>query len=71
MWSKNVDPERLSLRAAIDDLVSDSLYWKMAPGDTDVMWFEVRDAIMTKVFDFQYELGRQELYSEQVMENGI
>ena len=56
---------------AIDDLVSDSLFWKMAPGDTDVMWFEVRDAIMTKVFDTQNEMGRQELYSEQVMENQI
>lgn len=56
---------------AIDDLMRDSLYWKMAPGDTDVMWFEVRDAIMAKVFDTQHEMGRQELYSEQVVENEI
>ena len=56
---------------AIDNLVSDSMYWKMAGGDEEPMWFEVRDAIMAKVFDFQYEMGRQELYSEQVMENGI
>ena len=56
---------------AIDNLLSDSLYWKMAPGDTDVMWVEVRDAIMTKVFDTQHEMGREEEYSEQVMENGI
>ena len=56
---------------AIDDLADDSMYWKMAPGDTDVMWFEVRDAIMAKVFDVQHEMGRQELYAEQVMENGI
>ena len=54
---------------AIDNLVSDSDYWKLAPGDTDVMWFEVRDAIMAKVFDVQHEMGRQELYSEQVVEN--
>ena len=54
---------------AIDNLLSDSLYWKMAPGDTDVMWFEVRDAIMTKVFDTQHEMGREELYAEQVVEN--
>lgn len=56
---------------AIDDLLNDSLFWKMAPGDTDVMWLEVRDAIMAKVFDVQHEMGRQELYSEQVMENQI
>ena len=54
---------------AIDDLVSDSMYWKMAPGDTVALWCEVRDAIMAKVFDFQHEMGRQELYSEQVVEN--
>ena len=57
--------------AAIDDMLNESLYWKMASGDTDVMWFEVRDAIMAKVFDVQHEMGRQELYSEQVLENGI
>ena len=55
--------------AAIDDMLNESLYWKMASGDTDVMWFEVRDAIMAKVFDTQHEMGRQELYSEQVVEN--
>jgi hypothetical protein len=56
---------------AIDNLVSDSMYWKMAGGDEEPMWFEVRDAIMAKVFDFQHETGRQELYLEQVTENGI
>jgi hypothetical protein len=55
--------------AAIDDLMGDSLHWKMAPGDTDAMWFEVWGAIMAKMFDFQHEMGRQELYSEQVVEN--
>jgi hypothetical protein len=54
---------------AIDDLLNDSLFWKMAPGDIDVLWFEVRDAIMAKVFDTQHEMGRQELYEEQIAEN--
>ena len=29
----------------------------------------VGDAIMAKVFDVQHEMGRQELYSEQIVEN--
>jgi hypothetical protein len=41
----------------------------MAPGDTDPLWFEVRDAIMAKAFDVEHEMGRQELYSEQVIKN--
>lgn len=53
----------------IDAILNESPYWKMAGGDTEPLWFEVRDAIMAKVFDVQHEMGRQELYSEQIAEN--
>jgi hypothetical protein len=55
--------------AAIDDMLNKSLYWKMARGGTEPFGFEIRDAIMAKLFDLQHEMGRQELYSEQVAEN--
>ena len=56
---------------AIDNILNECPYWKMAPSDTEPLWFEIRDAIMVKLFTVQHEMGRQELYSEQVMENGI
>jgi hypothetical protein len=55
--------------AAIDDILNESPYLKMAGGDEEPLWFEIRDAIMAKVFDLEHEMGRQELHSEQVIEN--
>jgi hypothetical protein len=55
--------------ATIDDILDESPFWKMACGDTEPMWFEIRDAIMAKLFDVEHEMGRQSLYSEQVIEN--
>jgi hypothetical protein len=54
---------------AIDDMLNECPFWKMAQGDTEPTWFEIRDAIMAKLFDVEHEMGRQELYSEQVVEN--
>lgn len=53
----------------IDDILDECPYWKMAPGDTEPVWFEIRDAIMEKVFAVEHEMGRQELHAEQVVEN--
>ncbi len=53
----------------IDDILNESPFWKMAGGDTEPMWFEIRDAFMAKLFDVEHEMGRQALYSEQVIEN--
>ncbi|MEI8016644.1 MAG: hypothetical protein WCH39_00525 [Schlesneria sp.] len=54
---------------SIDDILNECPFWKMAGGDEEPLWFEIRDAIMAKVFDVEHEMGRQELYSEQVIEN--
>jgi len=59
------------VNAALDDLLSESLYWKMPAGGTEPLWVEMRDAIMAKVFACEHEMGRQELHSEQVRENSI
>lgn len=53
----------------INNMLSECPYWEMAPGDTEPLWFEIRDAIMAKLFDVEHEMGREELYSEQVVEN--
>jgi hypothetical protein len=54
---------------AIDDILNECAYWKMAVGDEEPLWFEIRDAIMAKAFDVEHEMGRQELHSEQVIKN--
>jgi len=54
---------------AIDDILNECPFWKMTGGDEDPLWFEIRDAIMAKLFDVEHEMGRQALYSEQVIEN--
>lgn len=53
----------------IDDILDECPYWKMAPGDTEPLWAEIRDAIMAKVFAVEHEMGRAELHAEQVVEN--
>lgn len=53
----------------LDDMLHESLYWKIGTGEPAPMWHEMRDAIMAKVFAVEYEIGRQDLHSEQVREN--
>jgi len=38
---------------AIDDILNECQVWKMAAGDEEPLWFEIRDAIMAKVFDVE------------------
>jgi len=57
------------VETAIDDILNECPFWKMTGGDEDPLWFEIRDAIMAKLFDVEHEMGRQALYSEQVIEN--
>jgi len=57
------------VETSIDDILNECPFWKMAGGDEEPLWFEIRDAIMAKMFDVDREMGRQELYSEQVVEN--
>jgi hypothetical protein len=59
------------VNAALDDLLSESLYWQMPAGGTEPLWVEMRDAIMAKVFACEHEMGRQGQHSEQVRENCI
>lgn len=56
---------------AIDNILNECPYWKMAPNNTEPLWFDIRDAIIVKLFFVLHKMGRQELYSEQVTENGI
>jgi hypothetical protein len=51
------------------DMLNESLYWQIGTGEPAPTWMEMRDAIMAKVFAVEYEMGRQELHSEQVREN--
>jgi hypothetical protein len=44
----------------IDDILDECPYWKMAPGDTEPRWAEIRDAIIAKVFAVEHEMGRAE-----------
>jgi hypothetical protein len=53
----------------LDDMLNESLYWNIGTGEPAPTWMEMRDAIMAKVFAVEYEMGRQELHSEQVREN--
>ena len=54
---------------ALDLMLNESLYWQIGTGEPAPTWMEMRDAIMAKVFAVEYEMGRQELHSEQVREN--
>lgn len=45
----------------LDDMLNESLYWKIGTGEPAPTWFEMRDAIMAKVFAVEHEMGRQDL----------
>ena len=53
----------------LDDMLNESMYWNVGQGEPAPTWFELRDAIMAKVFAVEHEMGRQDLHSEQVREN--
>ncbi len=53
----------------LDDMLNEALYWNIGTGEPAPTWFEIRDAIMAKVFAVEHEMGRQGLHSEQVREN--
>ena len=53
----------------IDDILEESPYWRMPRGEHGAEWWEIRAAIMAKVFAVEHEMGRQELHSENVREN--
>ena len=52
----------------LDDFLDDSPYLIMPNGESQPTWFEIRDAIMQKLFSIEHEMGRQELHAEQVRE---
>jgi hypothetical protein len=53
---------------AIDEIFDESPGWYVGGGEEPKLW-EVRDAVLQKLFTIEHEFGRQSLYAEQVIEN--
>jgi len=55
----------------IGDMIDEAPYWKIGRGESQPTWFEIRDAIVAKVFAVEHEMGRQELHAELVREGSL